>query len=147
MVVVRCAAALLVALASTGCLEPNVDHATIEPERAERAPTLAVSRDEQQDQLVFTAVEAAWTWDRLGVMADAEGTNVKAGGADDGPAVALKPQEIGRPSTSTENLYAGDVLEFCAIEGTAGPITYRLVDIETNTLVYETTFQSVAACD
>jgi hypothetical protein len=111
-----------------------------------RAPSVTLQKDEREDQVVVTAVEAGFEWETLGLKGEPAGTQVSAGGADEAPAIQLIPDESRRPSSSAEEVLAGDVLRFCATDGTLGPVTYSIAEMETNTLVSVVTFQDVARC-
>jgi hypothetical protein len=141
--------AFLWVLALAGCLQ-----ASVAPgdglEGTSRVPSIALVRDEQEDRLVVNAVEAGFEWATLGVSADRAGTQVRALGAEDGdgesPPVALLPGEFRPASSSPDDVLAGDVLRFCAVDGVTEPVTYKVAETDSNTIVYATTFASVASC-
>lgn len=146
MVALRWLAVSLCVVASAGCLEPNVEPTADQPQESQAAPSIALSKDEEEDRLVVVAVEAGFHWSSLGLMADPEGARATAGGADGAPPIDLVPRQPRAPSTSAEDVVAGDWLDFCAATAPAESVTVSVVHTQTNTLVYVTTFQSVAAC-
>jgi hypothetical protein len=143
--------AFLWVLPFAGCLQASVapGHAGAGLEGTSRAPSIAFLKDGQEGRLVVSAVEAGFGWAALGVSADRSGTVVRAGGAEEdgeGPPVALAPNAVGHPSSSPDDVVAGDFLRFCSAEAAQGPVTYAIVETEGNRIVFTATFDPVAPC-
>ncbi|MEA3165981.1 MAG: hypothetical protein QOJ26_850 [Thermoplasmata archaeon] len=113
---------------------------------------VSFSRNENSDELIVVmAVEGA-DWNRLAIEATTLGTSVRLE-ADPGTeavrAHASDPdvtKEFQRLSPTPLQLVAGDYLAFCADDGAAATMTYTIVDLWSNTVLYVTTFQAIAAC-
>lgn len=138
--------AALCGLGFAGCLQASVDPPVNPSTEFQPAPVIAFQKDEGEDRLVMTAVGTGFEWDTLGLKADRIGTRVTPGGADDEPGIHVGTTEFYYPSTSREEILAGDFLDVCGVEGAVGPVTYHIAERETNTLVAEVMFDDVAAC-
>jgi hypothetical protein len=138
--------ALLVGVACGGCL------ASVDPsphEGTSVAPVLTLQKDEQEDRFVVMAAGPFIPWATVAIQADRAGTRVTVGEVEDGAQspVELVPTEARAPTSSSEDVVAGDSLDFCAVDNTNGPITYTMSETRTDSILYVGTFETVAVCD
>lgn len=117
-----------------------------------RAPSMGVSSDDTARRITITTADSGIDWSQFnvkaakGLMFKLDGDATQAGGThvSAGAAVAAGP--------STAAVMAGDFLAFCG-EDAGGPagaaesqVAIQLIHVPTNTLVYQHTFASLAAC-
>jgi hypothetical protein len=138
---------LLAFVPAAGCLEASADLPDGMPEPFQGAPPATFLRDDREPEVVVQSIGAGFEWNTLGIRADVAGTRVTVGDADDEPAPMDVPTRQARsPSSSAENILAGDFLRFCSTEGSTPAVTYWFVDLETNTIVYEVDFVDLPVC-
>lgn len=113
-------------------------------EGGDQAPTMGFSKDESADRLNLISADAGLDWSQFNIVMDQPGffeLNSAADTTAGTDLVAGTPVAIG---TAPAPVSAGNFIGLCG--DTTAAANVRIVHIETNTQVYETTFSTLTVC-